>query len=94
MMLDLYGVREDNWRAATAREPHFAISETPRYVGRAVAALALDPQVLRWSGRSPASGQLARENHITDLDGSRPDCWRYVIEVEDRGKPADASGYR
>jgi hypothetical protein len=93
-MLDLFGVREDNWREATAREPHFVISETPRYVGRAVAALAADPEVLRWSGRSVSSGQLAREYGFTDLDGSQPDCWRYLVEVQDPGKPADATGYR
>jgi NAD(P)-dependent dehydrogenase (short-subunit alcohol dehydrogenase family) len=94
LMLDLFGVSEDNWREATAREPHFVISETPRYVGRAVAALAADLEVLRWSGRSVSSGQLAREYGFTDLDGSQPDCWRYLVEVQDPGKPADATGYR
>ncbi|ANS70017.1 putative oxidoreductase [Streptomyces lincolnensis] len=94
MMLDGFGVREDNWREATARVPHFAISETPRYVGRAVAALAADPDVARWNGTSLSSGGLAQVYGFTDLDGSRPDAWRYIVEVEDADKPADTTGYR
>ncbi|HEU4325904.1 MAG TPA: SDR family oxidoreductase [Roseiflexaceae bacterium] len=94
LMLEHYGVAEANWRDATAREPHFAISESPHYVGRAVAALAADPDVMRWSGQSLSSGQLARVYGFTDLDGSQPDCWRYIVEVQDAGKPADATGYR
>ncbi|NJP92036.1 SDR family oxidoreductase [Nonomuraea sp. FMUSA5-5] len=94
MMLEHYGVTEATWRDATAREPHFVISETPRYVGRAVTALATDPDVLRWTGQSLSSGQLAREYGFTDVDGSQPDCWRYLVEVQDPGKPADPTGYR
>jgi NAD(P)-dependent dehydrogenase (short-subunit alcohol dehydrogenase family) len=94
IMLDHYGVREENWRDALAKEPHFVISETPRYVGRAVAHLAADPDVARWNGLSLSSGQLAQVYGFTDLDGSRPDCWRYLCEVQDDGKPADATGYR
>jgi NAD(P)-dependent dehydrogenase (short-subunit alcohol dehydrogenase family) len=94
MMLDLFGVDESNWREATAREPHFAISETPRYVGRAVAHLAADPEVARFNGRSLSSGGLAKEYGFTDLDGSRPDAWRYMVEVQDAGRPADVNGYR
>ncbi|MGW0598718.1 SDR family oxidoreductase [Streptomyces sp. NPDC002776] len=94
MMLDTYGVREDNWRDALDRVPHFAISETPRYVGRAVAALAADPGVARFNGASLSSGGLAQEYGFTDLDGSRPDAWRYLVEVQDPGKPADTTGYR
>lgn len=93
-MLDNYGVSEANWRDATAKQPHFVITETPRYVGRAVAALAADPEVARWSGHSLSSGQLAKVYGFTDLDGSQPDAWRYVREVQDAGKPADATGYR
>jgi NAD(P)-dependent dehydrogenase (short-subunit alcohol dehydrogenase family) len=93
-MLDNYGVTEANWRDAIARQPHFVITETPRYVGRAVAHLAGDPQVARWSGQSLSSGQLAKVYRFTDLDGSQPDAWRYVREVQDPGKPADATGYR
>ena len=94
IMLDAFGVREDNWRDALERVPHFAISETPRYLGRAVAALAADPDVARWNGCSLSSGGLAREYGFTDLDGSRPDAWRYLVEVQDAGKPADTTGYR
>ncbi|MEV5017839.1 SDR family oxidoreductase [Streptomyces sp. NPDC053780] len=94
IMLDHFGVREDNWRDALDRVPHFAISETPRYVGRAVAALAADPDVARFNGRSLSSGGLAREYGFTDLDGSRPDAWRYLVEVQDAGRPADVTGYR
>ncbi len=95
MMLDNYGVSEANWRDGAAINPHFAaISESPRFVGRAVAALAADPQVQRRSGGSFSSGGLAREYGFTDLDGSQPDCWRYLVEVQDAGRPADPSGYR
>ena len=93
-MLDNYGVTEENWRDATKKQPHFIITETPRYVGRAVAHLAADPHVARWNGQSLSSGQLAKVYGFTDLDGSQPDAWRYVVEVQDAGKPADATGYR
>jgi len=94
MMLEAYRVTEANWRDATAIQPHFAISETPRYVGRAVAALATDPERHRWNGQSLSSGQLAQVYGFTDLDGSRPDAWRYMVEVQDPGRPADTTGYR
>ena len=94
MMLEAFGVAEENWRDATVRIPHFIISETPRFVGRAVAALAADPDRARWNGQSLSSGGLAQVYGFTDLDGSRPDAWRYVPEVQDAGKPADATGYR
>jgi NAD(P)-dependent dehydrogenase (short-subunit alcohol dehydrogenase family) len=94
MMLDAFGVGESNWRDALAAQPHFAISETPRYVGRAVAHLAADPEVGRFNGRSLSSGGLAKEYGFTDLDGSQPDAWRYLVEVQDVGRPADTTGYR
>lgn len=102
MMLDHYGVTEETWREVLERpheEPypdpkHFGISESPRYVGRAVAALAADPERARWNQASLSSGQLAREYGFTDLDGSRPDAWRYLVEVQDRGLPADPEAYR
>jgi NAD(P)-dependent dehydrogenase (short-subunit alcohol dehydrogenase family) len=93
-MLDAYGVTESNWRDATKKSPHFAITESPAFVGRAVAALAGDPDVGRWNGKGLSSGQLAKIYGFTDLDGSQPDAWRYVTEVQDAGKPADVSGYR
>jgi NAD(P)-dependent dehydrogenase (short-subunit alcohol dehydrogenase family) len=95
MMLDNYGVTEANWRDGAAVNPHFAaISESPRFVGRAVAALAADPDLERRNGGSFSSGGLAREYGFTDLDGSQPDCWRYMVEVQDPGRPADPTGYR
>jgi len=93
-MLEVFGVTEANWREATTRVPHFAISESPAFVGRAVAALAQDPDVSRWNGTSLSSGQLAKIYGFTDLDGSQPDAWRYLVEVQDAGKPADVTGYR
>jgi NAD(P)-dependent dehydrogenase (short-subunit alcohol dehydrogenase family) len=91
-MLDAYGVNEANWRNATKIQPHFAISESPAFVGRAVAALAADPHVARWNGQSLSSRQLSKVYGFTDLDGSQPDAWR--IEIQDAGKPADVTGYR
>ena len=93
-MLEAYRVTESNWRDATAIQPHFAISESPAFVGRAVASLAQDPGVSRWNGQSLSSGQLAKVYGFTDLDGSQPDAWRYVVEVQDAGRPADVTGYR
>lgn len=93
-MLEEFGVTEANWREAISRVPHFAISESPAFVGRAVVALAQDPAVSRWNGKSLSSGQLAKIYGFTDLDGSQPDAWRYIIEVQDAGKPADVTGYR
>lgn len=93
-MLDAYGVTEANWHEAIKRQPHFAITESPAFVGRAVVALAQDPDVARWNGKSLSSGQLAQIYGFTDIDGSRPDAWRYVVEVQDAGKPADVTGYR
>jgi NAD(P)-dependent dehydrogenase (short-subunit alcohol dehydrogenase family) len=95
IMLEHYGVTEANWRDGAAINPHFAaISESTRFVGRAVAALAADPDVHRHNGGSFSSGGLAQEYGFTDLDGSRPDCWRYLVEVQDPGRPADPEGYR
>jgi NAD(P)-dependent dehydrogenase (short-subunit alcohol dehydrogenase family) len=94
-MLENHGVTEASWRDATQRTPHFCISESPRYVGRAVAALAADRDASRWNGQSLSSGQLAQVYGFTDLDGTRPDCWRYMVEVVERegATPGDA-GYR
>jgi NAD(P)-dependent dehydrogenase (short-subunit alcohol dehydrogenase family) len=95
LMLEHHGVSEENWRDATERTPHFCISESPRFVGRAVAALAADPEAARWNGQSLSSGQLAQVYGFTDLDGTRPDCWRYMVEVIEReGAPAGDAGYR
>jgi NAD(P)-dependent dehydrogenase (short-subunit alcohol dehydrogenase family) len=93
-MLEVYGVTEANWMEATKKQPHFAISESPAYVGRAVAALAKDPEVARWNGQSLSSGQLAKVYGFKDKDGTHPDAWRYLVEVQEPGKPADVTGYR
>jgi NAD(P)-dependent dehydrogenase (short-subunit alcohol dehydrogenase family) len=94
LMLEHHGVTEANWRDAIERSPHFCISETPRFMGRAIAALAADPDASRWNGQSLSTGQLAQEYGFTDVDGSRPDCWRYLVEVQEAGAPADCTGYR
>jgi NAD(P)-dependent dehydrogenase (short-subunit alcohol dehydrogenase family) len=95
MMLENYGVTEADWRDGSATNPHFAaISESPRFVGRAVVALAADPDLPRRNGGSFSSGGLARQYGFTDLDGSQPDCWRYLVEVQEAGRPADSTGYR
>jgi NAD(P)-dependent dehydrogenase (short-subunit alcohol dehydrogenase family) len=94
LMLEHHSVSEENWRDATERTPHFCISESPRFVGRAVAALARDPDVTRWNGQSVSSGQLAQVYGFTDLDGTQPDCWRYMVEVIEAGGPPGDAGYR
>jgi NAD(P)-dependent dehydrogenase (short-subunit alcohol dehydrogenase family) len=95
LMLEHHSVSEANWRDATEGTPHFCISESPRYVGRAVAALAGDPDVARWNGQSLSSGQLAQVYGFTDVDGTQPDCWRYMVEVvEVEGALAGDAGYR
>ncbi len=93
-MLETFGVTEANWQEATERVPHFAIAESPAFVGRAVVALAADPDVSRWNGQALSSGQLAKIYGFVDVDGSQPDAWRYLPEVQDAGKPADTTGYR
>jgi NAD(P)-dependent dehydrogenase (short-subunit alcohol dehydrogenase family) len=93
MMLDAYKVTEENWRTAAA-PPGFAVSESPRYVGRAVLALATDPRRDRWNQRSVTSAQLAAEYGFTDIDGSRPDVWRYNQAVESGDRDADPNDYR
>lgn len=94
MMLEAYQVKEENWQDGTRIEPHFAISESPHFVGRAIAAIAADDDKQRWNGESLSSGQLAQIYGFTDIDGSQPDCWRYLTEVQEAGKPADVTGYR
>jgi NAD(P)-dependent dehydrogenase (short-subunit alcohol dehydrogenase family) len=91
MMLEVYEVTEATWHDVPG---HFGISETPTFTGRAVVALAGDPDVARWNQASLSSGQLAREYGFVDVDGSAPDAWRYMVEVQDAGKPPDPAAYR
>jgi NAD(P)-dependent dehydrogenase (short-subunit alcohol dehydrogenase family) len=92
MMLEAFGASEENWRDASA-PPGFAVSESPRYVGRAVVALASDPERARWNQQSVDSGRLAREYGFTDVDGSQPDAWRHINDTE-RGLDANPADYR
>ena len=104
MMLDNFAVSEENWRDALdptraddgqpVAPPDFGLSESPRYVGRAVVALASDPDRSRWNQRAVSSGQLAHEYGFTDVDGSQPDVWRYIEEVREPGLEADPADYR
>jgi NAD(P)-dependent dehydrogenase (short-subunit alcohol dehydrogenase family) len=93
MMLEAFETSEDDWRNAKA-PPGFAVSESPRYVGRAVVALASDPERARYNQRSLTSGQLAAEYGFTDLDGSRPDVWRYMQDAERVTGGLDPNDYR
>ena len=103
MMLENFGVSEENWRDAIrttgdsdrpAAPADFALSESPRYVGRAVVAVASDPKRARWNKKSVSSGQLALEYGFTDVDGSQPDIWRYIEQIRERGLQADLTNYR
>jgi NAD(P)-dependent dehydrogenase (short-subunit alcohol dehydrogenase family) len=103
MMLENFGVSEENWRDAIrvtaerdtpAAPADFALSESPRYVGRGIAALAADPSRARWNQRSLSSGQLAHEYGFTDMDGSRPHIWKYIEEVREGGSDSPREEYR
>ena len=104
MMLEAFGVTEATWRDALdparadaglpAAPPDFALSESPRFVGRAVVAIASDPDRARWNQQSVDAGRLAREYGFTDVDGSRPDVWRFIDDVHDRGLDVRADDYR
>ncbi len=93
-MLDHFGVTEETWRDAVSKDPHFAIAESPAFIGRAVAHLAADPEKGRWNGASVSSGELARAYGFTDADGSRPDCFAYFRDVVFGGEPRSAADYR
>jgi hypothetical protein len=97
MMLEAFGVTEANWTDVADKglgPPDFAVSESPRYVGRAVVALAADPERHRWNQQSLDSGSLAQAYGFTDLDGSRPDIWRFIAEVRDGGQEGNPADYR
>ncbi|SFO75184.1 NAD(P)-dependent dehydrogenase, short-chain alcohol dehydrogenase family [Geodermatophilus dictyosporus] len=77
-MLEIFGVTEADWRDGARRDPHFASSETPRFVGRAVAALAADPDIAARAGLVHTSWDLAEEYGLTDVDGRRPHWGRHI----------------
>jgi len=79
-MLEHFGVTEDTWRQGGKKDPNFLASESPLFVGRAVAALAADPEVARRTGLLLSSWELAREHRFTDYDGRRPDWGRHSID--------------
>lgn len=89
MMLDLFGVSEARWRDAvgTTAPPEFALSESPRYVGRAVAALAADPERARWNQQSVTSTDLAHAYGFTDVDGTQPDVWPAIVAADVPDEP-------
>ncbi len=86
-------VKEENWRDAIKRRPEFAESETPYFVGRAIAALAADPKVMKKSGRVFNSLELAREYGFTDIDGRVPDVWTWIASSAFRYKKIDDAFY-
>jgi NAD(P)-dependent dehydrogenase (short-subunit alcohol dehydrogenase family) len=100
IMLENFGVTEDSWRealrpgrAAPTAPPGFALSESPRYIGRGVAAMAADPTRARWNQQSVTAGELATEYGVVDVDGSQPDSWGYV-ELTEHGAAAELADFR
>lgn len=79
-MLEHFGVTEANWQDGAKKDPHFIASETPYFVGRAVAALAADPNVAAKSGKALSSWGLSDEYHFSDIDGRQPHWGRYFAE--------------
>ena len=79
-MLDIFGVTEENWQEGAKKDPHFIASETPFFIGRAIAALASDPHVHKKTGKALSSWELAREYGFKDIDGRQPDWGKYFEE--------------
>ena len=103
IMLEAFSTDEEHWRDSLqpseggdgpSAPPDFALSESPRFVGRAVVALASDPERARWNQQSVDSGRLAREYGFTDVDGSQPDVWRFIEHVREAGLDASYDDYR
>jgi NAD(P)-dependent dehydrogenase (short-subunit alcohol dehydrogenase family) len=90
-MLDGFGVTEQNWRDGGKKDKNFLTSESPLYIGRAVAALAADPKILTRTGQLFSSWELAREYKFTDVDGTRPDWGKLTIDFS--GMPPDFLTY-
>lgn len=101
MMLEAFATTEATWRDAVDPDrpggptapPGFAVSESPRYVGRGIAAVVADPDRARWHQRSVTAGDLAEHYGITDVDGSQPQCWR-MMAAEEAGEVVDPAAYR
>lgn len=84
-LLEHFEVTEDNWREGAAKDPNFAHSETPAYLGRAVAALAADPEIMAKTGRALATWGLYKEYGFTDVNGTQPDWaarWAEALEEQ------------
>ncbi len=92
-VLEVFGVTEDNWREGAKNRPEFIESETPFYVGRAVAALAADPQISAKNGRVFSSWDLAKEYGFTDVDGRQPDIVKWFEEHLGRYRKCDDGFY-
>jgi hypothetical protein len=90
-MLEGFGVTEKNWRDGGKKDKNFLTSESPLYIGRAVAALAADPKIMKRTGQLFSSWELAREYKFTDADGTRPDWGRLKIDFS--GMPPDFLTY-
>lgn len=90
-MLEGFGVTEENWREGGKKDKNFLTSESPLYIGRAVAALAADPKIIKRSGQLFSSWELAREYKFTDVDGTRPDWGKLKIDFS--GMPPDFLAY-
>ena len=92
-MLDHFGVSETNWKDAGKKDPNFLVSESPRYVGRAVVSLASDPKVNEKSGRVFSSWALSDEYGFTDLDGTRPHWGNHARKKYGKHKICDERFY-
>ncbi|MGH7562516.1 MAG: SDR family oxidoreductase [Gemmatimonadales bacterium] len=79
-MLQHFGVTEAAWREGITKDRFFAGSESPLYIGRAIAAAAADPDRRRWSGEAVSSAELAKHYGVTDVDGSQPDIKAFFSE--------------
>ena len=93
-VLETLHVKEENWRDAVKRRPEFGESETPYFVGRAIAALAADPKVMKKSGRVFNSFELAQEYGFTDIDGRMPRIWEWLAKSKFRYKKLDDDFYK
>ncbi|WP_276752736.1 hypothetical protein [Chlorogloeopsis fritschii] len=85
-MLEYFGVTEENWQDGANKDPHFIASETPFYIGRAIASLAADPNIMHKSGQVLSSWELAQEYGFTDIDGRQPNWGKYFAEHVGIGK--------